>query len=385
MARIGKIARLSRAVRAQLNNRLQDGGEGKQIVRWLNSLPQVKRVLADRFDGKPINEQNLSDWRQGGYEEWLAHQDILAQAGELAAHQQELATAVPGKSLADHLAAAIGFRYAAILAAQGPELDEKSLTQLKALSRICQAVVKLRRSDHNAARLKIEMERWELACLQMAEDKTESIKRQQREALAAPILGIFKKVERLEKLGYGEAAQMGVDYLHEVETCEDPAHFKSKVVTPETVEKLCAHAEELAKNPPVKRTPMEAAMDLYTQMGDFIAKSRSKDQAVPPPSKRPARACRRVRKPVEPEARRHNATTRGVQRTESAPPDDKVHPAPAPAAPLDPAPLAPDCGLSATASPAGAEDVTSSLRLESGLSDVAPPARAEEAVKADQG
>jgi hypothetical protein len=356
MARIGKIARLSRAVRSQLNNRLQDGGEGKQIVRWLNSLPQVKRVLADRFDGKPINEQNLSDWRQGGYEEWLAHQDILAQAGELAANQQELAAAVPGKSLADHLAAAISFRYAAILAAQGPELDEGSLAQLKSLSRISQAVVKLRRSDQNAARLQIEMERWELARLQLAEDKIESIKRKQREALAAPILGIFKKLERLEKLGRGEAAQMGVEYLHEVETCEDPAHFKSKVVTPETVEKLCAHAEEQAKNPPVKRTPMEAAMDLYTQMGDFIAKSRSKDQAVPPPSRRPSRARRRVRKPVEPEARPYNATARGVQRTDSGRPDDKVQPAPAPAGPLDPAPSPPDSGLSATASPAGAEE-----------------------------
>jgi len=32
MARIGKIARLPRAVRSQLNSRLQNGEEGKQIV-----------------------------------------------------------------------------------------------------------------------------------------------------------------------------------------------------------------------------------------------------------------------------------------------------------------------------------------------------------------
>jgi hypothetical protein len=37
MARIGKIARLSSAVRAQLNkSRLQDGAEGRQIVKLID-------------------------------------------------------------------------------------------------------------------------------------------------------------------------------------------------------------------------------------------------------------------------------------------------------------------------------------------------------------
>jgi hypothetical protein len=87
MARIGKIARLPKAVRAQLNTRLQDGAEGKQLADWLNSLPQVKERLAENFEGRPINEQNLSAWRQGGYKEWLARQEILALAAILAAHR----------------------------------------------------------------------------------------------------------------------------------------------------------------------------------------------------------------------------------------------------------------------------------------------------------
>jgi hypothetical protein len=73
-----------------------------------------------------------------------------------------------------------------------------------------------------------------------------------------------------------------------VETCRDPANFKSKVMTPERMAELRAHSEELAKSPPVKRDPMEAAMDLYTKMDDFIAKSRSKDRAVEPRAKRPS-------------------------------------------------------------------------------------------------
>ena len=122
-------------------------------------------------------------------------------------------------------ATAIGFRYGAILAAQGPELDEKSLTQLKALSRICQAVVKLRRSDHNAARLKIEIERWELARQEMVEDKAEAVKRKLREALAAPVWGAWKKGERLRQFGGGKAAQFAVEYLSEVETLRGPGPF----------------------------------------------------------------------------------------------------------------------------------------------------------------
>ena len=89
MARIGKIARLPGAVRAQLNTRLQDGEESKQIVRWINSLPEVRKVLAGQFEGRPINEQNLTAWRQGGYEQWSLCQDVLAHAAALAARHQQ--------------------------------------------------------------------------------------------------------------------------------------------------------------------------------------------------------------------------------------------------------------------------------------------------------
>ncbi len=43
--RNGKIARLSKQVRHDLNGRLQDGEPGKQLVEWLNRLPEVQEVL----------------------------------------------------------------------------------------------------------------------------------------------------------------------------------------------------------------------------------------------------------------------------------------------------------------------------------------------------
>ena len=67
MTRRGKIARLPQSIREQVNRRLENGVEGKQIVEWLNGLPKVKAVMAAQFDGQPVNETNLSNWPRGGY------------------------------------------------------------------------------------------------------------------------------------------------------------------------------------------------------------------------------------------------------------------------------------------------------------------------------
>lgn len=67
MTRNGKIARFPKDIRGQLNHQLQDGEPGVRLVDWLNSLPDTHRVLATDFAGHESNEQNLSEWRQGGY------------------------------------------------------------------------------------------------------------------------------------------------------------------------------------------------------------------------------------------------------------------------------------------------------------------------------
>jgi hypothetical protein len=40
MSRNGKIARLPQQIREQINRRLENGEEGKQIAEWLNTLPE---------------------------------------------------------------------------------------------------------------------------------------------------------------------------------------------------------------------------------------------------------------------------------------------------------------------------------------------------------
>jgi hypothetical protein len=99
---------------------------------------------------------NLSRWRNGGFQEWLARQDLLPEAGELVAIHEEIRSATRGGSLADHLSTAVSFRLAAILGASGLELDEKALAQLRALLPLSQTIVKMRQGEFAAARLRIK-------------------------------------------------------------------------------------------------------------------------------------------------------------------------------------------------------------------------------------
>jgi hypothetical protein len=158
MTRTGKIARLPRDLREQLNRRLRDGEPGSQLVLWLSSLPEAQAVLTREFAGRAISKQNLSEWKQGGYRDWLARHDALAQVRELVADAGELACATDG-ALVEHLATILAARYAAVLADWSGEPTAESRRKLRSLRGLCQDIVELRRGDHSAARLKIEQER----------------------------------------------------------------------------------------------------------------------------------------------------------------------------------------------------------------------------------
>ena len=88
--RTGKIACLPAKIRDDVNFAIRNGVRLVKLMRWLNSLPDVQFVLAQNFGGRPINQTNLTQWKQGGYSEWLLRQECLAQVAALQ-------TAPPGK------------------------------------------------------------------------------------------------------------------------------------------------------------------------------------------------------------------------------------------------------------------------------------------------
>jgi hypothetical protein len=86
-------------------------------------------------------------------------QETLACARELAGDAGELAEAAGG-SLADHLAVALSARYAALVSGWNGEMEDEFRRKSRALRTMCQDIVELRRGDHCAERLRLDLERF---------------------------------------------------------------------------------------------------------------------------------------------------------------------------------------------------------------------------------
>ena len=155
MKRTGKIARLPHQLRDQLNQRLHNGEPGVDLIKWLNSLPEVQAILAEHFAGVPISPQNLSEWNNGGFLDWLTTQELLEDAREFAANTAELPGFTDGH-LADCLAHAITARYAVLLGKMPLEgaLNPDLLARFNLLHRLDRHVARLQRRTDRARKEK---------------------------------------------------------------------------------------------------------------------------------------------------------------------------------------------------------------------------------------
>jgi hypothetical protein len=71
----GKIARLPRGIREELNRRLQQGERGAPLASWLNGLPETKAALARDLGGPKVTLRHLAEWERGAFRDWQAKQD----------------------------------------------------------------------------------------------------------------------------------------------------------------------------------------------------------------------------------------------------------------------------------------------------------------------
>lgn len=156
----GKIARLPKAIREQLNQRLADGEPCGSLLGWLHSLPEVIEVLVRDFGARAILKQNLSEWRQGGFREWEARQERLAQLRLLSDEADDVEAASP--HLPDRMAALLAGRFASLIAATMQVKDWSKPRHRAQLMELNEAVATLRRFDQGAARLKLECEQLEI-------------------------------------------------------------------------------------------------------------------------------------------------------------------------------------------------------------------------------
>lgn len=149
MSRKGKIARLPSAIRDEVNRRLLEGQSGSKILPWLNSLPEAKAVLDEDFEGLLVTDQNLSEWRKGGFAEWLARREKLEATKELSQFAANVAKAGNG-SLSEGAAAILAGKLLELLEGLG---DEKPTAET--LDALTLALSRLRAGDHNAEKLRL--------------------------------------------------------------------------------------------------------------------------------------------------------------------------------------------------------------------------------------
>lgn len=212
MTRNGKIARLPRYLREQLNRRLDDGEAGPSLLAWLNDRPDVKAILERDFGGRAINEQNLSDWRQGGFRDWERQQQACDHVRRLSDQAEALHEAAEATHVGDRLATVFAvelFKTLEQLLAQGVE-DKVRLGYLREGLR---EIRLLRRGDHSAARLQMELERWERHKEREDEASLEMLKAEAKSRQIGLLISKWSEGTLAEALGGGEYGRNMADMI----------------------------------------------------------------------------------------------------------------------------------------------------------------------------
>lgn len=213
MTRNGKIARLPRCLRDQLNQKLDDGEPAPQVLAWLHERPVVQDVLKMYFDGKPINEQNLSAWRQGGLRDWQRQRAACDHMRRLADQAEAVSEAAENHNVTDQLATVLGVEIFKVLEELLEKTEDDPEKKLNYLRQVMSEVRFLRRGDHNATRLRMEMERREREWEIENEEYSEQLKEKSRKRSLALFLSKTGEGNMAQIFGGGEHGRWMADML----------------------------------------------------------------------------------------------------------------------------------------------------------------------------
>jgi hypothetical protein len=208
-ARNGKIARLPRSVRNQLNERLERSEPGPRLLAWLNALKEVKKVVQNDFAGVPISKQNLSEWRQGGFEEWLARRDLCEDARDVTQLAEEMDDEDSQMVLADDVAQVLAARFGSLIANWNGEVDGKFEAKSRVLNRLCRSVVQLQRGMHRSRQEAFDMTR-------KLEEKEKADEEVLKKRLVKPCYDLLRLPLMAKLFGGGTAGQKIAEYVQAV-------------------------------------------------------------------------------------------------------------------------------------------------------------------------
>ena len=100
----------------------------------------------------------MSEWRQGGHQDWLRREEARVLVGQLAEQGEDLAWAARGQEIGDRLARRLEVamvRLAEVLVEREPE----PLAQWERLREVNRELSRLRRDDHQAALVELHQQR----------------------------------------------------------------------------------------------------------------------------------------------------------------------------------------------------------------------------------
>jgi hypothetical protein len=205
-ARTGKIARLPRSLRLQLNERLERSQPGPKLLAWLNALKEVKQIVQNDFAGIPISKQNLSEWRKGGFEEWLARRDLCEDARDLRELSQDMDDEGSDSVLADDAAMVLAARFGSLIANWNGEVDEKFEAKSRVLNRLCRSIVQLQRGMHRSRREALEF-------TAKLEEQEKAEKEALKKKMLAPVFNLIKVPPLARIFGGGMAGRKIAEYI----------------------------------------------------------------------------------------------------------------------------------------------------------------------------
>ena len=157
--RNGKIARLPFNIREELNHQLKDNVPVKDILSWLNTDSTVRHYMERLFQGRYITEQNVSEWRQGGHQEWLTYLSCIEDVRDLSEDAVRMAlTDISG----EHLLLALTAMFAQMVKNMEDTPEIAFNRKLIVLQHLTKLALSLRRSEQKDERLKIDRERLEI-------------------------------------------------------------------------------------------------------------------------------------------------------------------------------------------------------------------------------
>ena len=176
--RNGNVARLPKAVRNRINEMIQDGMSYREIIERLGE------------EGKGLDISNLSRWKDGGYQDWLAEQAFIVRTRA----RQEM----PGELVKDfdatevnHAALQLGTLHVfEALRELGPgSLDKK-------LGGDCAAFARLLNALARASREAMQLQKYREACAQ-ARAALQGLKDVRRKLTESETRAIVRQVDSI--------------------------------------------------------------------------------------------------------------------------------------------------------------------------------------------